>query len=85
MGLIYTQLERIDEARAKEILAASGYRTSRKRMLCSFNMKEFISIMESVLRFDENGKSDEQELIDGFILAFEDEYPDVSNSVPFFL
>jgi hypothetical protein len=48
-------------------------------------MKEFISIMESVLRFDENGKSDEQELIDGFILAFEDEYPDVSNSVPFCL
>ena len=41
-------------------------------------MKEFIQIMESVLRFDENGVSDEKELIDSFIVAFEDEYPDVS-------
>lgn len=74
-------MEKIDEARGKEILAASGYRTSRKRMLCSFNMKEFLQIMEGVLKFDENGVSDERELVEGFIAAYEDEFPDVSNTL----
>jgi hypothetical protein len=40
-------------------------------------MKEFQSIMEGVLRYDENGVSDERELVEGFVTAFEDELPDV--------
>jgi hypothetical protein len=49
----------MDDKQQKEFLNASGYRTMRKRILCSTSMKEFLQLMESVVTVDENGNSDE--------------------------
>jgi len=40
------QMGRMDDKQQKEFLGASGYRTMRKRMLCSSSMKEFLYLVE---------------------------------------
>jgi hypothetical protein len=69
-------MERIDQARAKEFLNASGYRTMRKKMLCSCNIKEFLQFLESFIK-EEDFANDEKTFVDVFIQTFEDELPDV--------
>jgi len=49
----------MDDKEQKAFLVASGYRTMRKRIICSCNMKEFLELIESKVKVDENGNSNE--------------------------
>lgn len=52
-------MDKLDDKSQKEFLAASGYRTMRKKILCSCSMKEFLQFMEDRVIVDEQGNSDE--------------------------
>ncbi|CDW85068.1 UNKNOWN [Stylonychia lemnae] len=78
---ILTALGKMDENQQKEFLSASGYRTMRKRILCSCNMKEFLELIESKIVVDENGISNEAQLIDGFIHEYNEEIDDFEDRV----
>ena len=61
----------MDDKARKDFLAASNYRTMRKRMLCSTSMKEFLQLMESEMGEDEHA------FVADFVRAFEEEIVDV--------
>jgi hypothetical protein len=42
----------MDDAEQKTFLSNSGYRTIRKKMLCSFTLKTFYDIIESKIYRD---------------------------------
>lgn len=68
----------MDDKSQKDFLQASGYRTMRKRILCSCNMREFLQLIESKITVDELGRTDEKALVEGFIREFNEEIADVS-------
>lgn len=69
----------MDEKGSKEFLAASGYRTTRKRILCSCNWREFLQLIESKVKVlnEETRETNERELIDGFVKEYNEEIVDV--------
>lgn len=74
-------MDKLDDKAQKDFLAASGYRTMRKRILCSCSMKEFLQFMEERVSVDEHGNSDEEQLVQGFIQGFEEEIVDVKFNI----
>ncbi len=69
-------MNKMDEKEKNAFLAASGYRTWRKKMLCSCSLKAFYELLESKITYGESG-SDEEAIISEFLATLEDELPDV--------
>eukprot|EP00347_Sterkiella_histriomuscorum_P001424 403372090 len=78
---ILTKLGKLDDKEQKAFLAASGYRTMRKRILCSCNMREFLQLIESKVTIDENSISNERQFVDDFISEYNEEIQDFDERV----
>ena len=53
----------MDDKEQKDFLALTGYRTMRKRMMCSCNLKDFLQLIETKIFVKEDGSTDEEELV----------------------
>lgn len=52
-------MNKMDDKEKNAFLGASGYRTWRKKMLCSCSLKAFYELMESKISFEEGASSEE--------------------------